>query len=66
MADILLSLKADLAGRGLKIKDIADKTGISYDRLVRVLNGYISDPQAVISEIRNVIRCFDQQEQNGN
>ena len=46
MADILLSLKADSAGRGLKIKDIADKTGISYDRLVRVLNGYISDQKA--------------------
>jgi transcriptional regulator with XRE-family HTH domain len=41
----MLSLKAAMAIRGLSVKEVANRAGLSYNYVVRLLNGFArSDP----------------------
>lgn len=44
----MLSLKAAMAIRGLSVKEVAIRAGLSYNYVVRLLNGFVRSDPAVM------------------
>jgi predicted transcriptional regulator len=48
-------LKAILAKKGIKIKDLSEQTGILYDTLLKKIHGYIPFKQDEIEKIKLIL-----------
>ncbi|OGS35466.1 MAG: hypothetical protein A2293_16090 [Elusimicrobia bacterium RIFOXYB2_FULL_49_7] len=66
MSAILYELKAEITRRGLRTRQISEAIPVSYDRLIRVLNGYTPPDHDLIRKVRAFLKAFDTQQKMEN
>lgn len=56
---VMNELKAEIVGRGLTMRDVAAGTGLTYDKLSRLINGYCSPDTKALGTVRAFLKQHD-------